>query len=234
MEHTKTDDFMNPPEVSPEYYETKEMLLKELEEYRKLGKHREWFQEAAGQWLEMKSSDYTRNYWKETAYEECLKENPVNGFSDLEYLELVLGVKNRETLPAICIWIVRNLLERKLVLNRNCPQVKELLSWNGLEGLKSKEEKQETYDAGILMLAECLTLAGEEEERSELHVWEKNLLQQPHTEVVVKCIKSGLLVAEKAEEYLDFILEKGARELLPVFISLKFKVEHKEESGCTQ
>jgi len=42
-------------------------------------------------------------------------------------------------------------------------------------------------------------------------------------EAVAKCIQSGFFIREKADDYLDYIADKGAKNLTPLFISLKYK-----------
>ena len=82
-----TSPFMNPPMNA---LEVKEELLRELEDKKKEGKHREWFEKQALRWLTHKDSDRTL-----TAIASCLIENPVEDYTDTDFEILGVTVEAR-------------------------------------------------------------------------------------------------------------------------------------------
>lgn len=219
-------DIMNPPEPSQDARELKEKILQDLEEYKKEGKHREWYETLLVKWLKKQVDSQRLNVMK-----ICLCENPVENYSDVDYVTALLKASDSSGNFHVTrlVRIVREITKRKLILDRSSPQVNELLSWDNRDYSEDKKAPtlsmaMETYAAATMLLAESITLLGETQcEAYDLKPWEKKLLQQPNLEAVAKCIQSGFFIREKADDYLDYIADKGAKNLTPLFISLKYK-----------
>ena len=220
-------DIMNPPESFSNEQELQEKLLLYLEEHKKDGKHREWYEPLLVKWAKRRE-----NFWTFDVIKTCLCENPPENYSDIDYVAALLKATAASSDDFSVTWlvrIVREITKRKLVLDRNLPAVKDLLSRNSkdysnLGKNHALSMEMETYAATIMLLAESITLYGETQyEAYDLEPWEKKLLQQPNLEAVAKCIQSGFFVQEKAEDYLDYIADKGAKGLTPLFVSLKYK-----------
>jgi len=224
-------DFMNPPKNA---LELKEELLQELEEKKKEGKHREWFETLVLRWLSREDSDRAL-----TAIASCLQENPVEGFSDEDFVALATQHTTSANDQVKNLYrLYRDLMKRKFVIDRNSPVVKNLTFLNGTFSFLppfAVKFDGETFSAEILLLSEALALTGKPEETTitTLSVWEETMLQQPNIEAAASCFRSGFFVPEKAEMYLDYIFTKGAKELTPLFVSFKFKHETQEEEPCT-
>lgn len=209
-----TFPFMNPPEP-PTLEELKDMLQQESEEKKRLGKHREWFEESVTKFLGGLSS------LEFEAYKTCLRENQVEDFSDEDYVDLVLNHQGNNTIFKT-FRISKYIINRKLILHRNSSQTQALLSQ--IDQSWDNHRETEGFAALVHVMAESITIVGEDDATSpELSVLEKRLLQQSNIESVDKCIRSGFLPRKRADEYLDFIVEEGAWELTPLFVSLKFK-----------
>lgn len=217
---TDTFPFMNPPEPPPTLPELKEALQQELEKKKRLGKHREWFEEIATKFLLRHGTSLELE-----AYETCLRENLVEDYSDEDYANLAINLQAKDMLM-IVFRIVKYIIGRKLILHRNSSQAKTLLSQIDKEFSDNEkdEDKTEGFAAIALLMAESLTIIDEDDAPSpELSDLEKHILQQSNIEAVDKCIRSGFFPRKRVDEYLDFIAEEGVWELTPLFVSLKFK-----------
>lgn len=218
-------NFMNPPESFQSAQEFKEKILQDLETYKKEGKHREWYEHFLLKWLKRRE-----DFWTFDVIETCLCENTPEGYSDADYAAAILKAFPSSVNIEISriTRLVREITKHPLILERNSPLVKELLSRNNQDYAEDTchtlPMAMELYAATFLILAESISLIGEAKSESpELEPWEKKLLQQPNIEAVAKCIQSKFFVSEKVDDYLDYIAEKGAKELTPLFISLKYK-----------
>ena len=222
-------DFMSPPKNA---LEVKEELLQELKEKKKEGKHREWFEALVCRWLSRKDTDRIL-----TAISSCLQEHPVENFSDEDYVTLAAQQTTSASDQVKYLYrLYFDFLKRKLVIDRNSLAAQSLLFLNGtFSPTLTANFDGETFSAESLLLSEALTLTGVPEESavSTLSIWEETLLQQSNTEAAISCLRSGFFVPEKADNYLDYILTEGAKELTPLFVSFKFKHETQEEEPCT-
>lgn len=234
IRNTVTGDFMNPPEQeastpvkhSPEFLEIREKLQNELEEKKKLGQQQEWYEELLKKWIS-KSSQLERE-----AIRIFLTENPVENYSDADYLKFALDDTISKEVSVTLFRLSRDIIGRKLVLDRNLPQVKQIFSRylsNHIDPLDYGINDETDYEregsaARTCLLADSITLTGKPETVSEEpEPFEKRLLQQTNLEAVAKCIHSGIFISENVDLYLDYILEQGALELTPLFVSLKYK-----------
>lgn len=218
-------DIMNPPESYQTPQELREKVLQYLESYKKEGKHREWYEHFLLKWLKRRE-----DCWTFDVVETCLCENPPESYSDADYAAAILKAfpSSGNIEISRIIRLVRAIIKHPLILERNSPLVKELLSQNNQDYAEDTchtlPMAMELYAATFLLLAESISLIGEvESESPELEPWEKKLLQQPNIEAVAKCIQSNFFISEKVDDYLDYIVEKGAKELTPLFVSLKYK-----------
>lgn len=227
-------NFMPPPDSSRCALELKESILQELETHKQCGKHRDWYENLLHKWFEQRP----RN-WKFDIMTACLLENPADNYTDADYINLAVGKYIGNELVSVLFLITNELLKRKLVVDRNLPPVKKLLSWNSRDfsgaTVQDRVQDMEIFAAETILLTKAITLTGDiTEDSAELHDWEKKLLRQPNLEVILRSIQSGFFLQKKTDDYLEYIAEKGAKELTPIFISLKYKNTRRNSNSGTE
>lgn len=217
--------YLNSPESPCPEQTLQEALLNNLEDCKKNGKHREWYEEILKKLIDQ--------YYTASEIDiviKCLQENPAEDYSDIDYIRLVRKTFRDGSLEQIgrLFSMVKTLINRKLVADRNDSDVQAILSWDNTDfsdvAANKRSDKMEFYATAVTLLSEALILTGDTKNApSVLYIWEKKLLQQPNLEAVQKCIQSGFFVQEKADTYLDYIVNNGAKNLTPLFVSMKYK-----------
>ena len=196
-------------------------------------KDREWFENQLAWWLELSAGE------NEMACRKELQENQPEDFTDEDYVRIGITVKTGDAkrprlcspgtiivdkvFPAYIGRIARDILRRKLCIDRNSEVAGKMLDYNEIRLFEyAKEDREREYQEGIEILAEAVSMTGEVQEDDALYSWEKQMLNCKSPERVSQCIRSGFLVRERVEEYLYYVRTEGARELLPMLVNLKF------------
>lgn len=192
--------------------------MKELKKNREAKKHRACFEQVLAMWV--KESKQNGG----TALEQCIKENAPESFRDEEYVRAIIHAEDISGFPGFIGRVCRDILMRKLCLDRNSGVVEEMFDLNEERlSLCRQDDPEQEYLEGIIILAESLYLTGKVRGEDALYSWEKRMLNCKNPEGIVQCIRSGFLVPERVEDYLDYIRIEGARELLPVMLNLKYQ-----------
>lgn len=203
------------------------------EEACSCGMERVWYEKTICTWCDTRQ---TRKHseggvFEEQGYIDSLQEHILPELQDEDYVEMLLKVRDLNNIPAYIVLITRDILSRRLRLDRNAESVKNMLDWcanqvtgNPQTGLvfQNGQEKSKT---GIQFLAESIVLTGELKQREMISEVEKSILLLAGNELIGRCVRSGMLVKEMAQEYIDYALSYGDRSILPVLIALKYKEE---------
>lgn len=211
-----------------DYKKKREELMQKKEEACSRNNQREWFEKTLVEWLNQREliGRYSRAEVNQ-AYIDSLQEGILSEVKDEDYVEMLLKTSEFTNIPAYVVVFTRDVLCRRLQLDRNAACVKKMLDWcttqicNGqVVRLPKGEHNPET---GIQFFAESMVLTGEVKENDTITEAEQSILQIAGAELTGRCIQSGMLVKEKAEAYIDYAMSCGHRSGLPVLIALKHK-----------
>lgn len=211
-----------------DYKRQREELMQKKEEACSRNNQREWFEKTLVEWLNQREimGRYSRAEVNQ-AYIDSLQEGILPEFQDEDYVEMLLKTRAFANIPAYAVVFTRDVLSRRLYLDRNAACVQKMLDWcttqicNGqVVRLPNGENDPET---GIQFFAESMVLTGEVKENDTITEAEQSILQIAGAELLGRCIQSGMLVKEKAEAYIDYAMSCGHRSGLPVLIALKHK-----------
>jgi len=197
------------------------------------GTERKWYEKTLLEWVdtrEVRRRLYGAAY-KEQAYLDSLREYLLPGIRDEEYVEMLLKVELEHNIPAYVVLLTRDVLKRKLVLDRNDGSVKAMLNWcakqvdgNPKTGLIFPNGREEP-ETGIQFFATSIVLTGTLKKQESISELEKSILLIAGNELIGQCVKNGILVVEQAQEYIDYAMSHGDRSILPALIALKYKEE---------
>jgi len=213
---------------SDDYKKKREELMREKEEACSHNKQREWLEKTLVAWLDQRGrmSRY-HQAGENQAYIDSLQEGILSEVKDEDYVEMLLKTSEFTNIPAYAVVFTRDVLCRRLQIDRNAACVKKMLDWCTTQICDGQvvrlPNEEHNPEVGIQFFAESMVLTGEVKENDTITEAEQSILQIAGAELTGRCIRSGILVKEKAEAYIDYVMRRGERKLLPVLIALKHK-----------
>lgn len=199
----------------------KREILAEMEEKKRNGQHKEWFEETCCQVV--KDARIGTPNWRMAAWRECMQENQVPGYEDEDFLRMLVDKTRYKDICLHLVWYGAQILGRRVVWNMNSDTGKRFL--NAL--IKGGKEQKEQEDVPAFYYAAMSNLRVERDMlvEGELKEEEKIILGFNEKELCAACCKNGFFRREKVEDYLEYSIKKGYLELVPVFIMLKYREE---------
>ena len=112
------------------YQQERARMMHEWETACACGKQREWYEKTVIAWFDQRGElQHYSDSQTNQAYIDCLQEYMLPEIRDEEYAEMMFGVENYHNIPAYVVVFTRDILGRKLQMDRNAESVNKLLDW---------------------------------------------------------------------------------------------------------